>query len=173
MALGILANTGIRDLDADDPRALHLQIEAMKLAFRDTYAYVGDLGHMTGVSPEAMLDDGYLSERARRIDPGRAQDFGAGAPRQEGTVCLTAADASGMMVSFIPSNYMGFGSGVACETSVPAATLQALSDMGHVLMPEEPDASFGFGGAQSIRRLPGGGYAAGSDPRKDGLTVGF
>jgi gamma-glutamyltranspeptidase/glutathione hydrolase len=38
MALGILSNTGIRDLDADDPQAMHLQIEAMKLALRDAKA---------------------------------------------------------------------------------------------------------------------------------------
>jgi len=49
----------------------------------------------------------------RRERPGeRAQSFGHGAPPKGGTVYLTAADASGMMVSYIQSNYMGFGSGV-------------------------------------------------------------
>jgi gamma-glutamyltranspeptidase / glutathione hydrolase len=41
----------------------------------------------------------------------RAQDFKAGNPVKGGTIYLTAADESGMMVSFIQSNYMGFGSG--------------------------------------------------------------
>jgi gamma-glutamyltranspeptidase/glutathione hydrolase len=63
------------------------------------------------VAPAALLDDGYLAGRARLIDPKRAQSATAGTPRG-GTVYLTAADANGMMVSFIQSNYMGFGSGV-------------------------------------------------------------
>ncbi len=49
--------------------------------------------------------------RAKLIDPRRAQDFGAGNPAKGGTIYLTAADEHGMMVSFIQSNYMGFGSG--------------------------------------------------------------
>lgn len=112
MALGILDHTPIRELDADDPRALHFQIEAMKLALKDTEAYVGDLDHMTQVTPEDMLDPGYLAERAKLIDPSKATDFKIGEPAERGTVYLTAADESGMMVSFIQSNYAGFGSGV-------------------------------------------------------------
>ncbi|HNQ77016.1 MAG TPA: DNA translocase FtsK 4TM domain-containing protein, partial [Pseudothauera hydrothermalis] len=64
------------------------------------------------VTPEQMLDDEYLFQRAKLIDPKRAQDFGAGNPVKGGTIYLTAADESGMMISFIQSNYMGFGSGV-------------------------------------------------------------
>jgi gamma-glutamyltranspeptidase/glutathione hydrolase len=67
------------------------------------------------VRPEHLLDKGYLKARAQRIDMKRAQDFGHGRPPQSGTVYLTAADASGMMVSFIQSNYMGFGSGVVVD----------------------------------------------------------
>ena len=53
------------------------------------------------------------SPAARKlIDPKRAQDFGPGNPAKGGTIYLTAADERGMMVSFIQSNYMGFGSGV-------------------------------------------------------------
>src|SRR6202007_3054987 len=40
------------------------------------------------------------------------QDFRCGNPVKGGTIYLTAADERGMMVSFIQSNYMGFGSGV-------------------------------------------------------------
>ena len=64
------------------------------------------------VTPAALLDRGYLAARARLIDPARAQDFGPGKPPKGGTVYLCAADESGMMVSLIQSNYMGFGSGV-------------------------------------------------------------
>jgi gamma-glutamyltranspeptidase / glutathione hydrolase len=89
----------------------HLAIEAMKLAFADTYAYVGDPRSMR-VSPQQLLADDYLAQRANLIDPRRAQPASAGKPPRGGTVYLAAADARGMMVSLIQSNYMGFGSGV-------------------------------------------------------------
>jgi gamma-glutamyltranspeptidase/glutathione hydrolase len=67
-------------------------------------------------TPAQMLDPDYLAQRARLIDPKRARAFEAGTPgdvhRRGGTIYLTAADRRGMMVSFIQSNYMGFGSGV-------------------------------------------------------------
>jgi gamma-glutamyltranspeptidase/glutathione hydrolase len=90
---------------------VHVQIEAMKLAFADMYEHVADPRFMR-VSAADLLDPGYLEQRARRVDRRQAQDFGAGVPPRSGTVYLTAADASGMMVSHIQSNYMGFGSGV-------------------------------------------------------------
>jgi gamma-glutamyltranspeptidase / glutathione hydrolase len=111
IALGILRHFDIGGLDPDGVEATHLQIEAMKLAFADTYRYVSDPASM-GLDPLALLDDGYLAERARLVDPTKAQDFHAGNPVRGGTIYLTAADESGMMVSFIQSNYMGFGSGV-------------------------------------------------------------
>lgn len=113
MALGILRNTPVRDFGPDDAMALHYQIEATKLAFRDMDAYVADRPSMTGVTPEALLDADYLASRAAEISADKAQDFGSGAPKNGGTVYLSAADANGMMVSFIQSNYAGFGSGVA------------------------------------------------------------
>ena len=64
------------------------------------------------VTTEQLLDTAYLAGRARLIDMKKAQDFGAGNPVRGGTIYLTAADENGMMVSFIQSNYMGFGSGV-------------------------------------------------------------
>ena len=65
------------------------------------------------------------------------------------------------------------GQEVACEEALPAATRDALEALGHVISVEPPDSAFGFGGAQLIERLESGGYAAGSDPRKDGQAVGF
>jgi gamma-glutamyltranspeptidase/glutathione hydrolase len=64
------------------------------------------------VTAAQMLDDGYLGSRAALIDMARAQPFAAGRLPAGGTIYLSAADAGGMMVSFIQSNYMGFGSGV-------------------------------------------------------------
>ncbi len=111
IALGILSHVDVKGGKADSVQAQHLQIEAMKLAFADTYRYVSDARSME-VTPAQMLDDEYLFQRAKLIDPKRAQDFGAGNPVKGGTIYLTAADERGMMVSFIQSNYMGFGSGV-------------------------------------------------------------
>lgn len=111
IALGILRHFDIGGLDPDGVESQHLQIEAMKLAFADVYRYVSEPASM-GLSPADMLDDTYLAGRARLVDPKRAQPFEPGNPVKGGTIYLTAADESGMMVSFIQSNYMGFGSGV-------------------------------------------------------------
>ncbi|MFT3954953.1 MAG: gamma-glutamyltransferase family protein [Piscinibacter sp.] len=111
IALGILSHFDLAGLKADGVAAQHLQIEAMKLAFADTYRYVSERATME-VTPEQMLDGDYLASRAKLIDTKRAQDFGAGNPVKGGTIYLTAADERGLMVSFIQSNYMGFGSGV-------------------------------------------------------------
>ena len=110
MALGMLDRFDLRALPVDGVDSQHLQIEAMKLAFADVYRFVADPASM-GVTAEQLLDDAYLAARAKCIDLTRAQAFGPGNPAQGGTIYLTAADESGMMVSFIQSNYMGFGSG--------------------------------------------------------------
>ena len=266
MALGMLEHCDLAGHAPDSVAALHLQIEAMKLAMRDAEAYVADLSAMQDVRVQDLLDPAYLKARAALIDPARATDFGAGAPRHGGTVYLTAADESGMMVSFIQSNYAGFGSGVvvpgtgislqnrgygfvtteghpnrvgprkrpfhtiipgflmkngapqmsfgvmggpmqaqghvqmtlrtqlwgqdpqaaadaprwratrglgvAIESSAGADVLAGLADLGHAVTSEEPESSFGFGGAQLIQRIEGG-YIGGSDPRKDGCVIGF
>ena len=112
MALGMLRHLDLAAHPVDSLAAQHLQIEAMKLAFADTYRWVADPRAMTEVTAAHLLDDAYLAERARRIDPKRAQSFGPGTPPKGGTIYLTAADESGMMISLIQSNYMGFGSGV-------------------------------------------------------------
>jgi len=111
IALGILKNLDLRAHAVDSVQAQHLQIEAMKLAFADVYRYVSDSRTMQ-VTVDEMLDPAYLAGRAKLIDRARAQDFKAGNPVKGGTIYLTAADESGMMVSFIQSNYMGFGSGL-------------------------------------------------------------
>jgi gamma-glutamyltranspeptidase/glutathione hydrolase len=115
MALGMLEHFDIRSHPVDGAESLHLQIEAIKLAFADAWRYVADIDYMKDVPPTALLDKSYLKARAKLIDPKRAQNFGPGKPPKGGTVYLTAADASGMMVSFIQSNFMGFGSGVVVE----------------------------------------------------------
>jgi len=115
MALGMLQHFDLASLPIDSAECQHLQIEAMKLAFADVYRFVADRRHMEGPA-EALLDAGYLASRAKLIDPQRAQRFGPGYGVKGGTIYLTAADERGMMVSWIQSNYMGFGSGVVEPT---------------------------------------------------------
>ncbi|HEY2014589.1 MAG TPA: gamma-glutamyltransferase family protein [Bryobacteraceae bacterium] len=110
IALGILEQFDMASLPADSVDSVHLQIEAVKLAFADAQAYVADIDHMP-LPAERLLDKEYLRQRAALIDRGQAKPAGAGTPTG-GTVYLTAGDAAGMMVSMIQSNYLGFGSGV-------------------------------------------------------------
>ncbi|MFG1418692.1 gamma-glutamyltransferase family protein [Xanthobacter sp. V0B-10] len=135
MALGILSRFDLGALDPDGPDAHHLMIEAVKLAFADVYHQVADPAHMR-VPAEALLDPAYLDTRAGLIDMGRAQPFAPGNPVRGGTIYLSAADASGMMVSFIQSNFNGFGSGVV----LPEWGL-SLQNRGHgfSLDPESPN----------------------------------
>ena len=135
VALGILRHFDLDSMPVDGAEATHLQIEAMKLAFADVYEHVSDAKSMR-LTPAQMLDEGYLRERSRLIDIKRAQQFSAGKPPGGGTIYLTAADERGMMVSFIQSNYMGFGSGVV----VPGWGL-SMQNRGHgfVLDPASPN----------------------------------
>ena len=110
IAMGILENFDLASLALDGVDSQHLQIEAMKLAFADVYRYVAEPSAMA-VTPAQMLDPTYLKQRAQLINMKKAQNFGAGNPVKGGTIYLSAADENGMMVSFIQSNYMGFGSG--------------------------------------------------------------
>jgi len=126
MALGMLERLDLGRLPVDSVESQHLQIEAMKLAFADTYRWVADERSMTEVTAADLLSDGYLRERAKLIDPKRAADPAHGTPPAGGTIYLSAADERGMMVSFIQSNYMGFGSGV-----VVPGTGVSLQNRGH------------------------------------------
>jgi gamma-glutamyltranspeptidase / glutathione hydrolase len=110
IALGILEQFDMPSLPADSADSVHLQIEAVKLAFADAQAYVADIDHMP-LPPERLLDKEYLKQRAALIDRNQAKPANAGTPKG-GTVYLAAADDAGVMVSMIQSNYMGFGSGV-------------------------------------------------------------
>jgi gamma-glutamyltranspeptidase/glutathione hydrolase len=111
LALGILRHLPIGDFEVDSADSIHLQVEAMKLGFADAYRYVADADALE-LRPEQLLDDGYLRERAALVELSRAGEPTFGRPSPGGTVYLCAADERGMMVSFIQSNYRGFGSGI-------------------------------------------------------------
>lgn len=94
----------------DDVNSLHRQIEAIKLGFADALHGVTDPAFMNpGV--EAYIDKSYLAQRKSLIQE-EAQVFTSGIPSKAGTIYLCTADDQGNMVSYIHSNFYGFGSGI-------------------------------------------------------------
>jgi len=108
MALNILKGFSLSD--RENPQTYHLMMEALKLAFADAKKYVTDPRHMT-VSVEQLLSEEYAASR-RELICEKAILPAAGDPRSGGTIYLCAADNEGNMISYIQSNYAGFGSGV-------------------------------------------------------------
>lgn len=122
MALNILK--GYEFSDRENWETYHKQIEAIKLAFVDGKHYVTD-PHSMAVTTNDLLADAYAVERRKLIgdialtpEPGRLAS--------SGTVYLATADGEGNMVSYIQSNYMGFGSGI-----VVPGTGVAMQNRGH------------------------------------------
>ena len=111
IALGVLNQFDLSQYPADSADSLHLQIEAMKIALAEAYRHIADIGAME-VNPEEFLDTAFWARRAEEISMTQASHPESRMPTDHGTVYLTAADESGMMISFIQSNYLGFGSGV-------------------------------------------------------------
>ena len=95
-----------------DARWIHLGIEASKLAMADRDANLTDPA-FRDIPVAQLLDKGYATDLAKRIDPERAgQPVAATSPVGGGSIYLAAVDGDGNAVSLIESNYMGFGSGV-------------------------------------------------------------
>jgi gamma-glutamyltranspeptidase/glutathione hydrolase len=111
LMLGMLENFDLASYSVDSADSIHLQLEAMKLGFVDGHRYVSDPA-TRDIEYDRLLDPAYLAERAKLIDPAKTNIPAFGKPGPGETVYLTAADESGMMISFIQSNYMGFGSGI-------------------------------------------------------------
>jgi gamma-glutamyltranspeptidase/glutathione hydrolase len=137
IALNVLECFDVPALAPGGADALHLRIEAMKLAFADRGRFVADPEHVA-VPVAGLLDKGYARERARLIDRSRALPGAApGTPALASeTVYLTVADAEGNVVSFINSLFGAFGSGlVAGDTGI------ALQNRGRgfVLDPAHPN----------------------------------
>lgn len=121
MALNIAQ--GFSFIKRDTAESFHRQIEAMKLAFTDGKTYIADPRYMK-TSVEYFLSESYADARRKLITDTailpRPVDT-----RNGGTVYLCTADDEGNMVSYIQSNYEGFGSGIV----IPGYGI-ALSDRG-------------------------------------------
>ena len=94
----------------EDVETYHKQLEAIKLAFADGKKYITDIDEMA-IEPQSFLSDEYAEERRRLITDNATMPI-AGRPQGGGTVYLSAVDCDGNMVSYIQSNYRGFGSGL-------------------------------------------------------------
>jgi gamma-glutamyltranspeptidase / glutathione hydrolase len=108
-ALNILENFEVSE-DPTDPERLHWLIEAMKIAFADTYEYVSD-PEMVDIPLETMLSPEYGAERANEIGY-EVGEYEPQADRNSDTVYLTVVDGDGNAVSLINSGFSPFGSGI-------------------------------------------------------------
>jgi len=121
------------------PEHVHAMIETKKIAFEDRAKFYAD-PQFANVPVQGLISKDYAAERRKLFDPLRAaKRFDAGHPAlYEGdTIYLTTADASGMMVSLIQSNYRGMGSGMA-----PPGLGFILQDRGELfsLTPDQPNS---------------------------------
>lgn len=125
--LNILEAYPLGELGRDSADFWHLLIEAKKLAYEDRAKFYSDPA-FSDIPIEGLLSTGYAATRRRHIDMKQAaMQMPAGAPPPHGdTTYLAVADESGMMVSFIQSNYWEFGSGL-----VPVGLGFALQNRGY------------------------------------------
>ncbi|MEO8811354.1 MAG: gamma-glutamyltransferase family protein [Caulobacteraceae bacterium] len=112
--LGMLEGFDMAAMGFQSPASLHVQIEAKRLAFEDRARYFAD-PDFAKIPIGWLVSKAYAAERAKLIKPGRILDpvFPGEAPSHGDTTYLCTADADGMMVSIIQSNYRGMGSGLS------------------------------------------------------------
>ena len=111
MALNILKEFDFPERDS--ALTFHRQLEAVKMAFADAFRTVTDPAHMS-FDYHSYLDPAYGANRAAEIGD-KARIYSKVLPPKSGTVYLCCADGEGNMVSYIQSNYMGFGSGIVID----------------------------------------------------------
>ncbi len=127
LALNILDGFEIGELAPLGAERLHLEIEAMRLAFADARWYVAD-PTFNRIPIDELLSADYAAIRRKSINPRRAVlDHQYGVPiAATDTVYLSVVDSEGNACSFINSNYMGFGTGI-----VPSGWGFSLQNRGH------------------------------------------
>ncbi|MCZ6673339.1 MAG: gamma-glutamyltransferase, partial [Verrucomicrobia bacterium] len=99
------------DWDPNSPDSIHVKIEAIKIGFAEAFQHVCDPSAWNE-SVNEVLSPEYSKRRAESISLNESSVPVASVFEDHGTVYLSAADDSGTMISFIQSNYMGFGSGI-------------------------------------------------------------
>jgi gamma-glutamyltranspeptidase / glutathione hydrolase len=129
--LKILEGFDLKTMDAQSADPLHLMIEAKKLAFVDCDRHLADRDFMK-VSVSDLFSDKRVEALRAQIRHNRAASDFKAVPLEADTEYLAAADSEGNLVSFIESNFMGFGSGV-----VEPETGIVLQNRGHLFSMEE------------------------------------
>jgi gamma-glutamyltranspeptidase/glutathione hydrolase len=155
MALGIL--NGMKPRAKNSVIGCHRHIEAVKLAFAAGMALITDPAYMK-IPVEELLSEDYFA-RLRSEITDRAQEPVPIQPKGSGTVYLAAADGDGGMVSFIQSNYMGFGSGMV----VPGTGI-ALQNRGADFSLDPNHANALAGGKKSYHTIIPGFITRGGAP---------
>src|SRR6202165_5752384 len=115
--LNLMERFDLHSYGLNSTRALHVQIEAKKLAYADLIRYIGD-PKASKIPVSEMLSKQYAAERAKLIDMDHANcEVGPGTPVPSAgdTIYLSVVDREGNMVSFIESNYAEFGSGLVAD----------------------------------------------------------
>jgi gamma-glutamyltranspeptidase / glutathione hydrolase len=115
--LNLMEQFDLHSYGLNSTRALHVQIEAKKLAYADVIRYIGD-PKASKLPVSGMLSKQYAAERAKLIDMDHANcEVGPGTPVPSAgdTIYLSVVDREGNMVSFIESNYAEFGSGLVAD----------------------------------------------------------
>jgi len=115
MMLNLMEKFGLPDMEQRSASAMHVKIEAQKLAYRDVYAFVAD-PRQAKVPVQGMLSKEYAAARAKGISEQRANcDTKAGEPETGHTVYLSVVDKDGNTVSWIQSISDMWGSGVSVD----------------------------------------------------------
>ncbi|WP_461179928.1 gamma-glutamyltransferase family protein [Virgibacillus ainsalahensis] len=154
-ALNILKGFTFEEKEALD--TYHKQIEAIKLAFSDAQEHVTEESEMRYTTDD-LLKETYAKQRRALITDVAGQPE-AGEPTASGTVYLAAADNEGNMVSFIQSNYMGFGSGLV----VPGTGI-ALQNRGHNFSMDPSHMNALAGGKKTYHTIIPGFLTKGDQP---------
>jgi len=111
VAFGILNRFEISQHKLESADSIHLQVVAMKIGFSVAKSFIADPDCLK-YDPDNFLTSKYLENLAAKIEYTKTNNIDISFSNDKGTVYLTTADSNGMMVSYIQSNYMGFGSGV-------------------------------------------------------------
>ncbi|WP_176555737.1 gamma-glutamyltransferase [Virgibacillus ndiopensis] len=154
-ALNILKGFNFTEKESAD--TYHKQIEAMKLAFADGHKHITEENCMTCTTSDLLSED--YGELRRKLIGEEAILPKAGEPSLSGTVYLATADNEGNMVSFIQSNYMGFGSGLV----VPGTGI-ALQNRGHNFSMDPNHVNALEGGKKTYHTIIPGFLTKGDQP---------
>jgi gamma-glutamyltranspeptidase/glutathione hydrolase len=114
--LNILENFDLRGMGFQSAASIHLQVEAKRLAYEDRARFYAD-PHFSKIPIEWLKSKEYAAQRAKLIDPRSILTpvYPGEAPSHGDTTYFTVADAGGMMVSMIQSNFRGMGSGLVAD----------------------------------------------------------